>query len=373
MANIIFIVPYSKYYLNFSWELIESLIQDGHRVTAVAPDSVAEGALISKGVRFIRIPIKNTGLNPLYDALSIFHMARILWKESPEIISCYSIKPVLYGALAARMVRRGRLFLTVTGLGYVFTGRSWKQRMLIPIVKCLYRLAFQHCERIFFENPDDLQLFKRLGLIKKDKTAVIVNGSGVNLSKFTMSPHSSIRSSTSITFILVARIIRDKGVFEYVEAARILKVKYPHISIQLLGPFDHNPSSISKAQVMEWRKEGVIRFLGETTDVRPFLRDADVFVLPSYREGTPKSVLEAMAMGMPIVTTDVPGCRETVIHGHNGLLVPVKNSKALAGAMEQFILDPLMIKSMGANSREMAENKYDVIKVNAHIRKTMQI
>ncbi|NOU92484.1 glycosyltransferase [Paenibacillus sp. LMG 31456] len=370
MAKIMFIVPYSKYYLNFSWDLIESLVHDGHSVTALAPDSVAEGTLSAVGVRFIQIPLKNTGLNPFYDILSIFHLARIIRNELPDIVSCYSIKPVLYGALAARTIRTTRVFLTVTGLGYVFTGFTWKQRLLTPLVNTWYRLAFQHCERVFFENPDDLHLFNRLGLIQQDKTTIL-NGSGVNLDKFAMNP--KVRSKAPITFILVARIIKDKGIYEYIEAARILKIKYPHVSIQLLGPFDHNPTSISKAQVKEWMNEGVIRYLGETTDVRPYLRSSNVFVLPSYREGTPKSVLEAMAMGLPIVTTDTPGCRETVIHGRNGLLVPVKSSKALADAMEQFILNPYMIEIMGACSREIAEYKYDVFKVNALIKSTMQI
>ncbi|MNI28313.1 N,N'-diacetylbacillosaminyl-diphospho-undecaprenol alpha-1,3-N-acetylgalactosaminyltransferase [compost metagenome] len=372
MAKIIFIVPYAKYYLNFSWDLIESLVQDGHSVIAVAPDSVAEGTLVAVGVKFIKVPIKNTGLNPLYDVISIFHLARIIRNEHPDIVSCYSIKPVLYGSLAARIVRRRRVFLTVTGLGYVFTGSTWKQRVLTPFVKTLYRLAFKYCESAFFENSDDLHLFLRLGLIQQDK-AKIVNGSGVNLDKFAMAPNSSVRPKTPITFILVARMIKDKGIYEYIEAARILKTKYAHVSIQLLGPFDHNPTSISKAQVTEWMNEGVIRYLGETTDVRPYLRSSDVFVLPSYREGTPKSVLEAMAMGLPIVTTDTPGCRETVIHGRNGFMVPVKNSKALAEAMEQFILNPHMVDIMGACSREIAEHKYNVFKVNALIRSTMRI
>ncbi|MCY9660969.1 glycosyltransferase family 4 protein [Paenibacillus chondroitinus] len=372
MAKMLFIVPYAKCYLNFYWDLIESLVQDGHHVTAVAPDTDAESALTAIGVRFIQIPIKNTGINPFYDIRSVCYLTRVLREERPDILCCYSIKPILYGSLAARMARSRRVFVTVTGLGYLFTERKWKQRLLLPLVTFLYRFAFQHCERAFFENPDDLRLFKQLGLIERNNTT-IVNGSGVNLDKFTMTRNRPVQSQVPLTFILIARIIKDKGIYEYIEAARILKAKYPSVKLCLLGPFDSNPSSISKTQVAKWMEEGVVNYLGEAADVRPYLRNSNIFVLPSYREGTPKSTLEAMAMGLPIITTDVPGCRETVIQDFNGLIVPVKNGGALAAAMERFILNPQMTEVMGANSRELAESKYDVHKVIGKVRDMIQI
>lgn len=372
MAKIMLIVPYAKYYLNFYWDLIESLVQDGHRVTAVAPDTGAESALAAIGVRFIQAPIKNTGLNPCYDIRSVFYLTRILRNERPDIICCYSIKPILYGSLAARITRSKRLYATVTGLGYLFTGRTWKQRLLLPFVTSFYRFAFQQCEGAFFENPDDMRLFKQLGLIKRDNTTII-NGSGVNLDKFSMTATRPIQPRVPLTFILIARMIKDKGIYEYVEAARILKAKYPDVHVCLLGPFDSNPSSINKSQITKWMEEGVVSYLGEAVDVRPYLRNSNIFVLPSYREGTPKSTLEAMAMGLPIITTDVPGCRETVIQGFNGLIVPVKNGGALAAAMERFILNPQMAEVMGANSRELAASKYDVRKVIGQVRGVIQI
>lgn len=372
MAKIMFIVPYAKCYLNFYWDIIESLVQDGHSVTAVAPDTEAEVVLTAIGVRCIQTPIKNTGTNPFYDIRSVFYMTRILRNERPDIICCYSIKPILYGSLAAWITRSRRIFITVTGLGYLFTERTWKQRLLLPLVTSFYRFAFQHCEMAFFENPDDLRLFKQLGLIKQDNTTII-NGSGVNLDKFTMTGNRPVRPQVPLTFILIARMIKDKGIYEYIEAARILKTKYPGVQMCLLGPFDSNPSSISKSQITKWMEEGAVSYLGEAVDVRPYLRNSNIFVLPSYREGTPKSTLEAMAMGLPIITTDVPGCRETVIQGFNGLIVPVKDGGALAAAMERFILDPQMAEVMGANSRELAESKYDVRKVIGKVRGIMQI
>lgn len=371
MPKVLFVVPYAKYYLNFNRDLLESLIRDGHSVTALAPDTIAEDTLAAMGVKFVRVPIRNTGLNPLYDLRSILHLVRIIGDEDPDIISCYSIKPVLYGSLAARLANKGRVFVNITGLGYMFMERTWKQRMLMPIVKTLYRQAFRHCEGAFFENEDDLQLFTNIHFIQREK-ATIVNGVGVNLTSFRKPSGRTVKAP--VTFILIARIIKAKGIYEYIEAARILKKKYPDIGIKLLGPFDVNPTAIREDQMTEWINEQVVDYLGETRDVRPHLNSSDVFVLPSYyREGTPKSILEAMSMGMPVITTNTPGCKETVIQEYNGFLVPVKNAAALAEAMERFILDPGLIERMGACSRDIAEQKYDVHKVNSRIRSVMQI
>jgi glycosyltransferase involved in cell wall biosynthesis len=172
-------------------------------------------------------------------------------------------------------------------------------------------------------------------------------------------------------FLLIARLIRDKGVFEYADAARILKRRYPEAVFRLLGWFDRHPEAISPKQIDQWQREGIIEYLGETQDVRPFLAESNVYVLPSYREGTPRTVLEAMAMGRPIVTTDAPGCRETVIEGKNGFLVPPRNVDALGKAMERFISTPEIIETMGGESRKFAEMKYDVHKVNYVIMRTM--
>jgi len=172
--------------------------------------------------------------------------------------------------------------------------------------------------------------------------------------------------------LLIARLLKDKGIFEYIEAARIIKANYPQAIFQLLGPFDSNPSAISKKQMMEWKQEGVVDYLGETQDVRSFIKKSNIYVLPSYREGTPRSVLEAMAMGRPVITTDAPGCRETVIEGRNGFLIPIKDIEALVKAMEYFILHSESIPQMGKCSREIAEEKYDVHNVNAMILTAMK-
>lgn len=368
MAKIMFVVPYAKYYINFSWDLIKSLVLEGHEVIAAAPSNPFENELASIGVEFVEIPIKNTGLNPFYDIFSIYKMFTVFKKHQPDILCCYSIKPVLYGSIAAAFSKTKNVLLMITGLGYTFTSESRNRSILFQFVKTLYKYALDNCAKVLFENPDDLKLFKDLYSLNNDK-ALIVNGAGVNIDKFRF----SARPLQPMTFLLVARLIKDKGILEYVEAARLIKEKYPNVIFQLLGPFDGNPTAIEKEQVAFWVNEGVIQYLGETEDVRPFLENASVFVLPSYREGTPKSVLEAMAMGLPIITADSPGCRETVVSDQNGFLVPVKNTLALSGAMERFILNPSMIPGMGHKSRELAVIKYDVRNVNAEIKNAMSL
>ena len=360
MAKVLFIAPYAKFYEFFCWDLLEKLVHEGHEVIAIAPDKDQESKFNSIGVDYKYIPLKNTGTNPIYDILSIYNMKKVLTRTQPDIVTCYAIKPVLYGSIAARFAKIGNVYLTITGLGYVFIGTSIKHKILLPFIKTLYKLALKNCRKVFFQNPDDLRLFHTLKLLNKDNKVFIVNGSGVNIEKF--SPTST--QEKQLTFIFIARLIKDKGIEEFVEATRILKRKFPWVKCKILGPLDSNPTSISKEKVELWIREGVIEYLGETSDVRPFLSQSSVFVLPSYREGTPQAVLEAMAMGLPIITSDAPGCRETVKDNENGFLVPIKNPKALAGAMEKFVLDPSLISRMGSKSREMVVQKYDVRKVN---------
>jgi glycosyltransferase involved in cell wall biosynthesis len=247
----------------------------------------------------------------------------------------------------------------ITGLGYSFLGRGIKSKLLQFVVCILYRVALKKNKNVFFQNPDDLELFVDRKLVRYEQ-AVLIAGSGINLNQFTV---TKIFTKPAI-FLLVARLLKDKGILEYVEAARHIKAKYPKAVFQLLGPFDNNPSSISKSKILEWDHEGVIDYLGETKDVRPFISKSNIFVLPSYREGTPRSTLEAMAMGRPVITTDVPGCRETVINGQNGFLVPSKNIESLVKAMEYFLINFESIPQMGTNSRKLVELKFNVHKVN---------
>jgi glycosyltransferase involved in cell wall biosynthesis len=276
----------------------------------------------------------------------------------PNVFLAYTIKPVIYGLIAATAARVPRRFALVTGLGYAFqedTGRA----SLRWLMRKLYGAALTCSSKVFLQNPDDRELLRKRGVLRS-VPSFIVNGSGVDLSHYEVAPLSSEPS-----FLLIARLLADKGIREYVEAARQVRLTHPSIQFVLVGWMDSNPNAISEAELAGWVAEGLIKFLGRLQDVRPAIRSSTIYVLPSYREGTPRTVLEAMAMGRPIITTDAPGCRETVIDGENGYLVRARSSSALAAAMLRFIDDPAVIPTMGARSRKIAEAKYDVHKINA--------
>jgi glycosyltransferase involved in cell wall biosynthesis len=243
------------------------------------------------------------------------------------------------------------------------------QLFLKQLVIWLYRLALTFTNKVFFQNPDDIRVFEELRIVKPDKV-VQINGSGVNIEDFSPAP----LPVGQVVFLLIARLLREKGINEYVEAAGIVKAKYPDARFMLVGwTFDDNPSAISPKQVESWRKEGLVEIYSETEDVRPFIAESSVYVLPSYREGTPRTVLEAMAMGRAIITTNAPGCRETVKEGINGFLVPVKDSQTLAKVMERFIIETQLVTRMGEESRKITEEKYDVQKVNAIVNRAMSL
>lgn len=358
--------------VNFRRELLSEFVEKGNEVIACAPgrNPAVEAELHDIGVGYRPVKLERTGLNPLKDLSTYFHLKSLFKDIKPDILLCYTIKPVIFGSMAAKRAGVMKIYSIITGLGYAFSGGSFKRRALNFGVRLLYKRSLNSNNVVFFQNPDDQLLFSQLGIIDREKVhSVLINGSGVNLDYF--------RKTDPVTdppvFLLIARLIKPKGVVEYAQAAMMLKKKYPRAIFRLLGPRDTNPSSISDAEIQLWRQSGVIDYLGETRDVRPYIAESGIYVLPSYREGTPRSVLEAMAMGRPIITTDAPGCRETVQGGVNGFLVPVGDANTLALAMEKFILNPGLIKSMGITSRELAEEKYNVHQVNKVILKSMEI
>lgn len=368
MTKIAIISHYAPSLINFRGDLIRTMVELGHKVICLGPEAGFEQPLQELGADYRQISLHRTGLNPLKDINTLFSLRKALKEIKPDLVFSYTVKPIVYGSIAAHLAGVKRMYAMITGLGYVFIGQTFKQRLLTQVLAFLYRWGLKYNQAVFFQNPDDLHLFVDKGIVPKRVKPVLVNGSGVNIEKFAF-----YRPKLSpVTFLLTARLIKDKGILEYVEAARLLKQKYPMAKFQLLGPLDINPAAITQAQLDQWSKEGIIEYLGKTNDVRPYIADASVFVLPSfYREGTPRSVLEAMSMGRPIITTDAPGCRETVVNGRNGFLVPVKDIIALKSAMEKFILEPDLIVQMGKQSRIIAEEKYDVRKVNRVILQEM--
>lgn len=370
MVKIVIISPYTKSLINFRGEMIKDLVKLGHEVITLGPDEGFESQIEDLGANYINYPLKRTGLNPLQEVKSLFFIIKILRRIKPYIVLSYAIKPVIYGSLAASLVKIPKIYSMITGLGYAFTGTSFKQCILSLLVKSLFRFALRNNRAILFQNPDDLKFFQQTNLLSKDIKPVLINGSGVDIVKY----YFSEPKLKPISFLLIARLIWNKGIKEYIDAAKILKNRYPDVIFKILGPFDSNPTAVQPVHIDKWAKEGIVEYLGRTDNVKPYIADCSVYVLPSYyREGTPRSILEAMSMGKPIITTNAPGCRETVVEGINGFLIPVKNSGALAQVMERFILKPNLIVEMGVKSREIALKKYDVRKVNKVILKAMDI
>ncbi len=357
--------------INFRGELLKAMVRRGHEVVACAPgiSPKIEGQLTAYGVKPMEVRIDRTGLNPVSDLKTLLCLVGIFKRERPDAVLAYTIKPVLYGSISARIAGVKNMYSMITGLGYAFERHTGLKHMVIlRIIHALYKFALAGNSCIFFQNPDDLQEFKKRGLLSKKNKSKIINGSGVDLDYFAPAP-----LPTTPSFLLIARLIASKGVREYVEAAKILKGRHPETKFYLAGWLDKNPSAITENELRSWQKERIVEYLGALEDVRPAIAKTAVYVLPSYREGTPRTVLEAMSMGRPIVTTDVPGCRQTVVPEVNGLLVPSKDSSELAKAMEFFIKKPHLINKMGSASRKIAEDKYDVHKVNRVILETMNI
>ena len=355
--------------VNFRGELLKNLVARGHQVIGCAPrvDIPELDGLRAAGIRFENVCLERVGLNPIEDARSIASMIRILRRHRPDAVLLYTVKPVLYGTIAATMAKVGRIYSIVTGLGHVFLDNSVRGRCIRPIVCQLYARTLPLNEHVLFQNRDDRSLFVQKGFVDPNKTTVIA-GSGVDLQRFS----ATLPVLEPFSFLVIARLLEEKGIYEYVEAARQTKKVFPHVRCRLLGPHCDRPASIPRSVVREWQEEGTIEYLGVNKDVRPALAAASVFVLPSYREGTSRATLEALAMGKPVITTDAPGCRETVVPGKNGLLVPPRDANALARAMQGLVEDSSRIATLGANSRNLAEQRFDVHKVNQQIMSVLE-
>ncbi len=351
--------------IKFRGPLIEALSAEGCQVHVAVPGLDADSGIASRlselGVAVHDIPLQRTGLNPLKDLSALLALRKLMRRIGADYVLGYTIKPVIYGSLAAWLSGVRHRFALITGLGYAFTGEATGLRKVLrTLIQQLYRFSLSRNHLVFFQNPDDEALFRQLGLLKPAIPSRVVNGSGVDVSEYAVSPLPE-----GAEFLLIARLLGDKGVREYAEAAALVRARYPNAVFRLVGWIDDNPDAISQVELDAWVEAGTIEFLGKLTDVRPAIADSRVYVLPSYREGTPRTVLEAMAIGRAVITTDAPGCRETVVDGDNGLLVPVKDVAALADAMLKLIENPDRVTAMGKRSRQIAEDKYDVHRVNA--------
>ena len=360
--------------LNFRGKLLEAIQKKGFDVHIIAPDlalfKVEHKKLEALGYHVHEVTMQRTGTNPIADIKTLGAMYKLIKKIKPDYVLSYTIKPVIYGTLATWLAKVPHRFALITGLGYAFQNveHGSKRSFFQKVVHGLYQQALSHSHKVFFQNPDDLKLFKDLKLLQPNLPTVIVNGSGVNVTNFNVLPFPvNPRNTPKLSFLLIARLLGDKGVREYAEAAKLINQQHPEVEFHLVGWIDENPAAIQQTELDTWIADSRLKYWGKLSDVRPAIAESSVYVLPSYREGTPRTVLEAMAMGRAIITTDAPGCRETVIQGENGFLVEVKSVTGLVDAMQQFIHKPELIEQMGQRSREITLNKYDVHQVNQHM------
>lgn len=364
--------------INFRGKLLEAIHQQGYEIHIIAPDLASfpteHEKLLNLGYFVHEVSMQRTGTNPVADLKTLGSMFTLIKKIKPDLLLSYTIKPVIYGTLAAWLAKVPNRYALITGLGYAFQNVETQPKRSIfqKLVHGLYQQALSGSHKAFFQNPDDLKLFQDLRLLNTQLPTVVVNGSGVNVADFNVLPLPvTVDQKIKISFLLIARLLIDKGVREYAEAAKIIKHKYSHVEFNLVGWIDENPSAIGQQELDQWVASNTLNYWGKLSDVRPAIAESSVYVLPSYREGTPRTVLEAMAMGRAIITTDAPGCRETVIDGDNGFLVEVKSVESLVKAMEKLILQPELIAQMGHRSREIALHKYDVHQVNTHMLQEM--
>jgi len=345
--------------------LIRDLLAAGHDVTAIgAEDMVAvRTAIESWGARYRVVPIRRAGLNPIADLGAILSLYRALRDEKPDLLFTYTVKPNVYGLPLGWLAGIKRRYGMVAGRGWAFgEGRELKRRISRTIAILAFRFGFRFADGVISQNEEDLTLFRELGIIRGKTRTTRVFGSGVDLEHFQPEP----MPTGAKTFVMICRLLVDKGVADYAEAARIVRRTYPDAVFRLVGPFDHSPNGIAPETIQAWANEGIIDYAGATEDVRPFIARAHALVLPTrYGEGVPRTVLEAMAMGRPVIVSDTPGCRDTVRDSENGRIVAAADIAGLAQAMTALVSDDTQLEAAGRASRTLAVERFDSRAVNA--------
>ena len=362
------ISPKNRTVYNFRGDLIKEIIGRGYEVIVTGPDKTDVEKIEELGARFVEIPVNKTGTNIFSDLKYFRKLYSLIRKEKPDVTLGYTVKPVTYGTIAASFAGVKNINCLVTGGGYTFTSGSIKAKVLGVIVRALYKSAFRKASSVIFQNPDDRKEFVDRKLVKESKCHV-VGGSGVNMERFSRLPFPDKTS-----FFMLSRLLYSKGVKEYLCAADKVKKNYPDARFYLLGKYETDmQDAVPKDFVEDFINRGVVERFEETHDVRPYYEKSSVYVLPSYREGTPRTVLEAMACGRPVITTDANGCRDTVIDGETGFLVPVRDADAVAGQMTFFIENPERIFEMGKASLAYCRERFEVGKVNRDMLEIMRI
>ena len=351
----------SRSLVNFRGPMLRAMLAAGHEVFACAGevDETFVQRLETMGVSFRGVDLKRRGTNVFQDWHYSRAIYRVISEIRPDVVLSYTIKPVIYGSLAAARLKVATVAAMITGAGAAQPGSNIREIAIALVARRLYGRALRTAHVLFFQNPDDEMLFREHRLISQSRV-VQIPGSGVDLNHYAVTP----AVTDPVTFLLIARLLANKGVREYAAAARQLRQKYAAVRCLLVGPTEKGLGGIPENEVQRWQNEGTIEYLGRINDVRPSISSSSVYVLPSYREGTPRTVLEAMSMQRAVITTDTAGCRETVENGVNGFLVPVGDVGSLVTTMQRFVENPQLIVEMGKRSRQMAEKRYDVRRVN---------
>jgi glycosyltransferase involved in cell wall biosynthesis len=368
--KILVVGAYAPSLINFRGPLIRALAAAAHEVTAMAaeaPPTVVE-SLRAMGACYRRYGVRRGGMNPVVEIRTLLALRRVIKEVEPHVVLAYTVKPIVWTGIALRAFPSPRFVAMIEGVGYAFHGTSWRRRAIRLLVSALYRRALERAYRVVFLNPDNLREFVSRGIVDPAKCE-LVNGAGVDTQTFTPVP----LPRGPVSFLTIARLLGEKGIREYAEAARLVRKRYPESVFRLIGPEDESPDRIPFAEVRRWHEEGVLEYGGVADDVRPDIAACHVYVLASYHEGLPRTVLEAMAMGRPILTTDAPGCRETVVPGQTGFLVPVRDVDALVDRMTWFVENRSEIERMGQRGRAMAVERFDTRLINERLMRIMAV
>lgn len=348
----------------FRGPLLRALVARGHDVVAMAGDGTPAIAreLAALGVQFEPLAIQRAGVDARADLATLVHLTRRLRELRAELVFAYTIKPVIYGMLAARLAGVPRRAAMLTGLGYAFgAARGGRRRAIAGLARGLLRLGLGAADVLFLHNADDHADLMRARVLPRRLRVEVVRGSGVDIDHYARAP----LPSGPTVFLFLGRLLADKGIREFVHAARTVRAAYPETRFRVAGWLDPNPESVSAADLASWTGAGIVEYLGSTEDVRDHLAQAHVLVLPSYREGTPRSVLEAMSVGRAVITTDAPGCRDTVVDRESGWIVPVRDGDAVARAALALAVDRGMVERFGGAARARVEQLYDARAVAA--------
>ena len=369
--KVIMVGTVASSFYGFRADLIRTLIKKGHQVYAFSSEYTAEDLkkIEKLGATPITYTLNRGGLNPLADIIATYNLSKKIKAISPDLVFSYFSKPVIFGTLAAKLAKVPRVIGMLEGLGYTFTeqpeGLSKKTQLIKKIQVFLYKIALPQLDQLIFLNPDDPK-----DLLEKHAISVknveVLGGIGLNLQDYPYQPLSNIH--LPLKFLFIGRLLKEKGIHEFVQAAKLVKKIYPDTQFTVLGAVDHhNLGALKQSELDELISSNIIHYPGHVNNVKDWIADSHVFVLPSYREGVPRSTQEAMAIGRAIITTDVPGCRETVVDGVNGFLVPKWNPQALAEKMIYFIENPEQTQVMGTESYKIAVEKFDAEKVNQRL------